>query len=70
MELQGYYPEETLIEWIQNEEITKAQFHFHHSLERRRDFVEFCEREHLELSEDAADQFEAYLLNLEDQEDV
>ena len=28
MELQGYYPEETLIEWIQNEDITKAQSTF------------------------------------------
>ena len=70
MELQGYYPEETLIEWIQNEDITKTQFHLHHSLGRRREFVEFCEREHLEVSDDAAERFEEYLLNLEDREDV
>ena len=70
MELQGYYPEESLIEWIQNGDITKRQFHFHHSLERRRAFVEFCERSHLEMNDDAATQFDEYLLRKEELEDL
>ena len=70
MELQGYYHEEALIDWLQNGEITKMQFYFHHSLERRREFVTFCKEGHLELNEEAAVQFANHLLILEENADI
>ena len=70
MELHGYYPEEKLVDWIQEGDITCMQYEFHHSVERRREFVEFCKEKHLDLTEEAAKAFVEHRLTMEENGDI
>ncbi len=64
--LEGYYSEESLQEMLHNEEIDYLTYVFHHSEERRQDFLNFCTERNLEKNEETAMLFMDYQLKQEE----
>lgn len=70
MDLKGYYSEETLVELFQQERISRLQFVYHHSPERREDFINFCRERGLQENETAAELYTDAQLELENKGDI
>ena len=70
MILEGFYNEETLIELLQDNQISHLEFVLHHSPERKQLFENFCEERNLHADEEAALQFSQHLVELEENGDL
>lgn len=68
--LDGYYKEETLIELFQEQKITRCQLIWHHSPERRQEFIDFCSERGLQQDEKAAELFTEEQLKLQEEADI
>lgn len=67
-ELQGYYNEETLDELLYKEEITRLDYLYHHSEEKKQQFEEYCQRNDLPVNEDTALKFFQLEIKQEDRD--
>lgn len=65
-ELQGFYNEDVLQELLFNGEINHLSFVFHHSEEKKADFLAYCQKEGLEPNDLAAQKFVEYELKEEE----
>jgi len=70
MNLQGFYNEETLNELLDNKQISKMEYIYHHSPEMKEDFVDFCHDSGLEMNESSAQKYMEYRRALEETADV
>jgi len=68
--LDGYYKEETLIELFQEGKITRCQLIWHHSPERRQEFIDFCSEKGLQQDETAAELFSEEMIRMEQEGDI
>lgn len=64
--LQGFYNEDVLEELLYNGEITRLEFIYHHSQERKDDFKSYCQKRGMQENEAAAEAFCKYLLKREE----
>mgnify|MGYP006872993830 CR=1 FL=1 len=64
--LQGFYNEDVLEELLYNGDISRLEFVYHHSQERRDDFKAYCHKRGIHETEDAAEAYCSYLLKREE----
>ena len=68
IKLNGYYNEETLDELLYKGEITRLDYLYHHSEEKKQQFEEYCRKNDLPLNEDTALKFFQLEIKQEDRD--
>ena len=70
IDLKGYYREDILIGLFQEGKISRCQLICHLSLERRQQFVDFCNENNLQQDEEAAELFAEEQLKIEQNSEI
>lgn len=68
VELKGYYNEEYLHRLLYDGKISRLEYIYHHSEERKMIFLDYCHEHGLPITEVSAEQFMQYELEEEERE--
>ena len=66
--LEGFYKEEYLHRLLYDGQISRLEYIYHHSEEKKAAFLDYCHEHGLPVTEDSAEQFMQYELKQEEKE--